>query len=276
MNKTLACSLSLVLATFAASEASARPLRIDFGTGFNSDGTGSSWPDSFDDNVDVQDGGVFNGSLAGAGFAPSFGGTTFSNFCLAEDGVVTLSAQAGCGGTTDLVISVLANDWVSDRTAQATSDGSVSYSGGGLLDREAPFVETEAQKAFRFFWHGLSLSPAVGGDPFELFGFQALFLERSGGGFDLELNYGDDTAPQNFPGVQSITFGGSTLFEGTGNFLTASFAFSFVGETFTVGTGGGTTPPPVGIPEPGTLSLLLVGLGALVAGARRRRAPLAA
>jgi PEP-CTERM motif len=279
MNKTVACSLSLVLATLLASEASARPLRIDFGSPFNADGTGASWPDSFNDNVNVEGNGVFNGSLAGAGFALSFGGADFSDFCLAEDGIVTLSTQSACGGTNDLVISVLANNWLSDATAAATSEGSVSYSEGGLIDLEAPFVESEAQRAIRFFWHDLLLSPAVGGDDIERFGFQALFLERAGGGFDLELNYGRDSGVQQFPGVQSITFGGSSLFDGTPPILTSSFAFSFVGDVFTVGTGGGTTNPPTSVPEPGTLSMLLAGFCVLAAGLRRRqarRAPIAA
>jgi len=37
------------------------------------------------------------------------------------------------------------------------------------------------------------------------------------------------------------------------------------------GGGGGGTPPPVGIPEPGTAALLLIGLGAAAAYARRKR-----
>ena len=271
MNKTVACSMSLILAMLAASEASARPLRIDFGDNFEL--SGSSWPnDTFDDNVDVENNGVFEGALAGAGFALSFGGATFSDFCFAENGVLTLSTQSACGGTNDLVISVLSNDWLSDATAPATAEGSVSFSTGGLIDREAPFVESEAQRTVRFLWNNLLLSPAVGGNDIDRYGFQALFFERTDGGFDLELNYGDDFSPQQFLGVQSIAFGGSTLFEGSPPLLTASFSFSFVGDTFTVGS---TTPPPA-VPEPGTLSLLLAGFGALVASVRRRRAPLAA
>ena len=37
------------------------------------------------------------------------------------------------------------------------------------------------------------------------------------------------------------------------------------------GNGGGGTPPPVGVPEPGTAALVLIGLGAAAMRARRKR-----
>src|SRR5689334_11267737 len=227
MNKKIACALSLFL---VCRMASAGPLRIDFGDNFALNG--SSWPnDSFDDQVNVENNGVANGSL-GTYFNLSFRGTTFTDFCLAENGVVTLSAQSGCGGANDLTVSVLANDWVSDSTAQATQQGSVSFSTGGLIDRAAPFNESEAQKTIRFLWNDLLLSPSVGGDGITTYGFQALFFERSDGGFDLELNYGHEGNTDQFLGVQSITYGNSVLFDGAPPILTANdYTFSFVGET---------------------------------------------
>jgi hypothetical protein len=272
--KILASSLALILVT-AAGTASARPLRIDFDdTVF--DTNGSSWPnDTFDDNVDVSNDGVSDGSL-GTYFELAFGGTTFTSFCLEEDGVVTLSAQAGCGGANDLVISVLGNDFLSDPSKPATAGGgilngggggSVSFSTGGLIDRQGTgtpptFDEAEAQRAIRFLWNGLPLES----DPDGIgYGFQAIFFERAGG-FDLELNYGfNGTDP--FPGVQSITFGGASLFAGTAPILTATdYFFSFVGDTFTV---GGT--PPTSVPEPETFTLLLGGFATMALSALRRR-----
>jgi hypothetical protein len=265
MNKKIACSLSLVLAG-VAQIASARPMLIDFGDNF--DLNGSSWPnDTFDDQLNVENNGVANGSL-GTYFNLSYGGTTFTNFCMSENGVFALSAASGCGQADDLVISVLGNDWVSDSTAFATNEGSVSFSTGGLIDLTAPYNQGEAQKVIRFLWNDLLLSPDVGGDGITRYGFQALFFERSDGGFDLQLNYGHLGNTDPFPGVQSITFGNTTLFEGAPPFLTANnYDFSFVGDTFTVGG----TPPQTSVPEPATLSLLSAGLGMLGLSALRRR-----
>jgi len=264
MNKKIAGSLSLILVG-VSQVASARPLLIDFGDNF--DTNGSSWPnDTFDDQLNVANDGVANGSL-GTYFNLSFRGTTFTNFCIAENGTLALSAASGCGQANDLVISVLQNDWVSDPTAAATSEGSVSFSTGGLIDLVAPYNKDEAQKAIRFLWNDLLLSPNVGGDDFTRYGFQALFFERGDGGFDLQLNYGHGGNTDPFPGVQAITYGSSLLYDGAPPFLTATdYDFSFVGETFTV---GGT--PPTTVPEPGTVSLLLAGFGTLALSTLRRR-----
>lgn len=265
-----ACSLALLLVAVAG-PASARAIRIDFGNNFEFNG--SSWPDSTaNDDVNVENDETFEGSL-GAHVPLTFGGTTFTDFCLSENGFFTLSATSGCGGIDDLAIQVLGNDWVSDASVSAILEGSVSFSTGGRIDRVstvAPYSDAQAQDAIRFLWNNLLLSPSVGGDGIARSAFQALFFERSDGGFDLELNYGLIGDPGPFLGVQSISYGGTTLFDGAPPILQANnYVFSFVGDTFTVG-GSTPPPPPTSVPEPQTLSLLLAGLA--LAALRRRRA----
>lgn len=263
--KTLTCTLVGVLAASAAGSAAARGILIDFNDFDPSlfQITGQAWPNSSDDGVDVRNDGTASGTLP---FGLLIGSTTFTAYCLSENGEISFAATGdacAAASSDSAVFSVLGADWVSSFDGFATNDGDVSVSLNGLVDRVAPFDAGEAQNTVRFLWNGVTLAGGSG-DPYY---FQALIYDLGGGDFDLQFNYGFG-ADSYAVGFQRITAGGTTLFSGTSPFSSATdYDFSFrAGEL-----GGSVTPPPTTVPEPGALTLLVAGAG-LLWGARSRSA----
>ena len=283
--------------------ASAGNIRIDFGQGFE---RGMDWTGAFDDELDLDDGSVFESDLAPGGqpfgFAPgdpspeftgtpfgdglNIGGLTYTSFCFSKNGALGLgSSTAGCSldPTTSPVFSPLGGEWNYLFGSAATTQSSISAS-LGLVDRDFATGDTfdpaTASPALRIFWYGVVDAPDNTGlsgteDDLE---FQLTFFDLGGGDFDAEFSYRGPYAT----GIQQITTP-----DGTGGFNTLFFGvdadrqtgsatdpyFRFRDGAFSLSTT--TQPPTTTVPEPGSLCLFATVAGALLLR-RRRSVPPAA
>jgi len=252
-------ALGAILSLVVAGGVSAAPVRVDFGvTGDESE----DWTGSFDDGINFADPalttpGVATGALP---FDMFIGSTTYSDYCVIEDGVVWFTNSAdSCGATpSGAIFDVLGADWESSNSTIATDPGTVSAS-LGLVDREAPFdASGRTTETLRFLWNAVLLA---GGDGFTEHYIQAAFFDVGGGDFDLEFSYGTATNPALYTGTQSIAEGGVPLFTGGPQVATSvDYVFSFR---------GGVLQPPTSVPEPSTW-LLFSGALLGLAFSRRR------
>jgi hypothetical protein len=210
-------------------------------------------------------------------FAINFGqaGPAVSHFCIdLFEGTIGFEANCLLNSPDYLAPlfpgkQIFQSFWVVDSSLDQVSEpGSVTYSTGRLAadPNQIPPDPSDAPLAVRFNWFLVNCfqcnSPAVS--------FQAILIDASKnnapGDFDLEFNYsGANSAFDPFAAELNLA-NNFFSFDGTGIQSRESFDFQFRNGVGTLvdGGGGGT------VPEPGTIALLLAGLG-MASLARRRK-----
>jgi hypothetical protein len=254
------------LMLLVAAQVFARGVRIDFEDA-NFEFTGQAWETL--QFVDVAAPLQSSGAIS-LGFSIDFGLGLVDTLYINENGFVSFGSAVdfvgGLASLADLGANVVAPfyDNLDSVTGSGDffTDGSVSYS-RGRLDTTPPFDDpTTAPLALRVTWYNVTNS---NGD--ELL-FQALFLQGpSAGDFDLELNYGSGLDLPAVPQLAGFVLG-SNVFSLTSGFGSGfDYTFRFRGGVLD----GSTEPPPVAVPEPGSLTLLSAGLLLLAFRILRRR-----
>lgn len=302
-NRATWCVLAVTaVSLLPLAAAHARRIQVDFGPeSFPQSGAG--WPGrpgvgfdgSFDDGVDLTTA-PSDGSLA---FTSNYfdadgttllggpytshnlliGGVSYDSFRMFEDGSFSFFDSTTGPVGTDPLFGVFATDLVSQAydlgngTFNSTGDGSTSHTEGFSLGLQDVPTGTDpdpalASAAIRLFWNNIPLA----GDPDQsLFQFQAYIYFLGNGDFDVDMRYASplaDGALPGSPGNQFISAGGADLFRNTVPLVSeGDYFFRFRGGVLQ----GGTPEPPTDVAEPGTLTLLLVGLAGLLVVRRRKQ-----
>jgi hypothetical protein len=216
-----------------------------------------------------------NGSAEIAlGFNVTIGANNYGTLFINENGFVTFGSAASATaqnsstfaglqsalGTTPFIAPAVADFTTGSSTPFDFSSGGagVYYQRGLGVLGNGPYFDNDprATEAFNVIW--LSY---VGS---ERFVSQLVLYSLDAGGFAAQFNYGSQFGDPN-PTLAG-GFGGYSL-----DGLTASFGNGFDDTLAAYRFAGGVEPPPTGVPEPGTLALMLAGLLGLALTTRRRR-----
>lgn len=207
------------------------------------------------------------------------GGSDYSFVCMFANLSFSFSQSGSCGTAGDPSFSLLPIDGLSViNTTNAATGGSVSSFEGfsvgipaeGQPDFTAPYDINAAVPTMRLWWNDLAASYDESGNPVgPSYSVQTFIYFLGGGNFDLDVRYGIE-GDTGFPGVErSFVVDGQTIFSSTNPAQEdGDYFYRFRSGLL---QGGGTPPPPNNVPEPGSLSLMLVGLASLAAVLRRKR-----
>lgn len=258
--------------------AQARNIQVDFPTGGEFANEGSSWdfPTTFYSPSLLPASGSLEftfGTFSGS--ALNIGGTSFTGFCMFEDGAFSLTQSGGgCGDSGNALFRGLAGlDLVASANAENPFDpGAVFISHGYSADRlvtgepggAAPYDLGDARTALRLSWIDMASSNAPD-DP--AYSMQAFIYFLGNGDFQLDLRYGG----ASFAGAsQLFSAGGNSLFSSSDPLTEGNdYFFCFTGGALAE-CGSTEPPPPTSVPEPGTLGLMAAGLLGLAPALRRR------
>lgn len=256
--------------------AEARKTAVDFPTGGEFANEGSSW--EFPTTFYAPSQFPVSGSLeftfeAFSGSALNIGGSSFTGFCMFEDGAFSLTQSGGgCSDASNALFSGLAGlDLVaSDSATDPFAPGAVFISHGYSADRlvsgepgeAAPYDLADARTALRFSWIDMALQAP---DAPPAYSMQAFIYFLGDGDFQLDLRY----AGASFEGAsQLFSVNGNSLFSSSEPLLEGNdYFFCFTGGAL---AGCGTEPPPTNVPEPGPFVLLAAGLLSLALAYRRK------
>jgi hypothetical protein len=263
-NPLARAALAAAVFALAAASVDARQLRIDAAPEDPSAGfpnfafSGEAW--TTDTFVDLSNDGFATGAVS---FALNLGsGAADYDFCFSENGFVSFT-PTGTGGCNSLIETQ--TNYIAPFSADLTpANSTATFYSVGRVDTASPFDLSTTFPAMRFTWNPVTVG---GSDPFST---QVVLLDRGGGDFDIELNYGrfaGDTTPAG--GLQGISLGATQQPFISSPFLAdTNYLLSFQGGKLV----GGTTPPdpPASVPEPAPLYLLATAV--LMLPFLRRRA----
>jgi hypothetical protein len=210
------------------------------GTFANFPFSGQAW--TTDNNVDLSGDGFATGAVS---FALNLGsGAQNYDFCFSENGFVSFVASGGGGSCNSLLPP--SGNFIAPFAADLVASNNTQWS-VGKVDPTTPFDLGAAVPAMRFTWNGVSF----GTDSVTA---QLVLLDRGGGNFDFQMDYGlseDYLTPAG--GQQGYSLGAATSPLTSGPFSSnTDYFFSVVDGV--VSPAGSTVTP---VPEPPTLALAL-------------------
>ncbi len=258
--------LALAMSIFSTFAMAGREIEIDQGDNYDVSGQKWSFPgDYFHDSFST-----VGSSTVSVPILLNIGaGAQNYRFSLDVGGRVVL--LDGSGNATSDYIAPLYHP-ASTFTPDPGIGGFIAF-GAGQIDPSIltgtptpPFDLSNALTVYRFLWRNVC-SPLCSGSGLDDTNFEAVLIDRGNGDFDLDFNYGDPQGPAPTGAIGGFLLGLNEA---------AFTSFTSPGPDYCFRGGVGSlcsdivNPNPV--PEPGTVALVLAGLGLLYGSRRRFRA----